>query len=88
MSKAKTAQKQSKDGKFVIDPTVERIISLNDGKHAYVLDTREPKTHHLATDTDEFVTLVKDLGVAETVRDLATRHPDSEWPIVLDRFVA
>lgn len=65
----KTAKKNANKGKardasFVPSPDVNRIISLNGGKHAYILNPTNGKTHHVVVDSDEYSNLVETLGLA------------------------
>lgn len=62
-ARASTVKKKGKD--FEIAPDMDRIISLNGGRHAYVLDYDEKggKTRHLATDSAEFAALVEKLDL-------------------------
>lgn len=64
----KTARKNQQKGKakdqaFIPSPDVTRIIPLNGGQHAYVLDPRNGKTWHGKTDSDEYRSLVETLGL-------------------------
>lgn len=47
--------------KFQPSGETTRVISLGGGSYAYVFDM-EGKTHHLRTDSDEIVALLRDLN--------------------------
>ncbi len=64
----KTARKNQQKGKaqdraFIPSPDVNRIISLNGGKHAYILDPTNGRSYHVATDSDRYRELVETLGL-------------------------
>jgi len=47
-----------KEGAFIPDPAMPRVILCNGGKNAYVLDNRSDRTWHLRTGTIEFDALL------------------------------
>lgn len=64
----KTARKNQTKGKaqnkdFIPSPDCPRIISLNGGQHAYILNPTNGRTHHLKVDSDEYRSLVETLGL-------------------------
>lgn len=64
----KTARKNQQKGKakdqaFIPSPDVTRIIPLNGGQHAYVLDPRNGRTHHVKVDSPEYESLLVELGL-------------------------
>lgn len=70
----KTARKNQQKGKsqdsFIpaAPENLRRIISLGGGTHAYLLDPRDGKTHHLAVGSDKWNALLADLA--------ETKHAD------------
>ena len=64
----KTARKNQTKGKvaskaFIPSPDCPRIISLNGGQHAYILNPTNGRTHHVKVDSDEYRNLVETLGL-------------------------
>lgn len=60
----KTARKNATKGKardaaFIPSPDVKRIISLNGGQHAYILNPTNGKTHHVKVDSPEYRELLQ-----------------------------
>lgn len=65
----KTARKNQQKGKandksFIPSPDVTRIIPLNGGQHAYILNPTNGRTHHVKVDSDEYRSLVETLGLS------------------------
>jgi hypothetical protein len=52
---------KKKEAKFQPSGEIKRIVSLGGGSHAYVFDLNG-KTHRLKTDSDEIVTLLRDMN--------------------------
>lgn len=67
-ARASTQKKGGKQEGFKASGDMDRIISLNNGEHAYLLDPRNGSTHHLKVNSDRWVALVQDL--------LETEHGD------------
>lgn len=63
------------------DAKADSIISLNDGKHAYVF--HGGRTRHIATDTTEFAKAVEELNAMGLVESFAGRWPGSQWETVV-----
>lgn len=64
----KTARKNQQKGKikdqaFIPSPDVTRIIPLNGGQHAYILNPTNGRTHHVKVDSPEYRDLVETLGL-------------------------
>lgn len=64
----KTAKKNANKGKarelgFVPSPDVNRVISLNGGKNAYILNPTNGHTHHVVVGSDEYNTLIETFGL-------------------------
>lgn len=67
-SVSKTAKASIGKGKaeaFKSSGDMNRIIPLNGGKHAYLLDPRTGSTYHLSVGSDRWNTLIEELAETE-----------------------
>lgn len=60
-ARASMKKGQKKDEGFKPSGDAGRIVSLNKGAHAYLLDPRDGRTHHLAVGSDKWVALLAEL---------------------------
>lgn len=56
-----SSRNRNKEEAFKASGEMNRIISLANGEFAYLLDPRDGKTWHLATDSQEWANLIEDL---------------------------
>lgn len=84
-----STRNRAKEEAFKASPDMNRIVSLANGEFAYLMDPRDGKTHHLATDSQEWAHLIEDL-----LKD-PTHGPRIEAELnsmrrskIYDRFVA
>ena len=83
MAKNRRRQENTK-GVFIPAVNVPRIVPLNGGKHAYVLDFKG-KTHHVAVASDEMLGILRELKevnpgrINQELKSLQARFPESKW---------
>lgn len=84
-----SSRNRTKEEAFKASGDMNRIVSLANGEFAYLMDPRDGKTHHLATDSQEWADLI------ETLLADATHGPRIEAELnsmrrskIYDRFVA
>ena len=83
MAKNRRRQENTK-GAFVPAVNVKRIVSLNGGKHAYVLDFKG-KTHHVAVASDEMLGIVREMKevnpdrISQELKSLQEVFPEAKW---------
>lgn len=81
-SVSKTAKASIGKGKaeaFKASGDMNRIISLNGGQHAYLLDPRTGSTYHLLVGSDRWNTLIEELAVTEHGPDIERELKALGW---------
>lgn len=77
------AKRKSKDAPFQPSGDVTRVVSLNEGRHAYVFDS-QGKTHHVKRNSDEMVDICREVD-ASTGGRISARLEEMGWVDVLER---
>jgi hypothetical protein len=94
MPPSKTARRSTpggSSGAFITDPGVNRLIPLDEGRHAYVLHA-DGRMGRYAVDSEAFTAavgaLVTSLGAERVRRDLDARiaGPVPQWSAVVERL--
>lgn len=86
-ARASMKKGQKKDEGFKASGEMPRIISLNNGDHAYLLDPRDGRTHHLAVGSQKWFTLIAELADTPHWPGIHTEIQALGWAVAEERNV-
>lgn len=78
---ARASMGKGKDDGFKASGDMKRIIPLNNGNHAYLLDPRTGRTHHLAVGSPMWNTLIEELAATDYGSGIQKELEELGWTV-------